>query len=137
MTIFLPPSEYRSTTYDIKTSKGIELPNHSIFDILTDLPSTVTQNGNLTFLFLPAFIASRACIPRTHFVLVSLTNPSRIPRMHPSHASLARARITRGNSPCVFLSLFHLVFCFPSFITFRRYCALEFGTLPIPLAQPW
>jgi trehalose synthase len=52
-TIFLPPSEYRSTAYDIRTSKGIELPNHSIFDILTDLPSTVTQTGTLQLVLEP------------------------------------------------------------------------------------
>jgi len=52
-TIYLPASEYRSSTYDLKTSKGSEMPNHSIFDILTDLPSTVTQIGTVQLVLEP------------------------------------------------------------------------------------
>lgn len=53
VTVFLPASEYRSATYDIKTSKGIEVANQQIFDILTDLPATVCQNGTVKLVLEP------------------------------------------------------------------------------------
>jgi len=44
-TVFLPSSEFRAPT-DLRASVG-EQPHQSIFDILTDLPSTVYQNGTV------------------------------------------------------------------------------------------
>lgn len=45
--VFLPSSEFRAhNPVELKGSVG-EQPHHSIFDILTDLPSTVTQNGTV------------------------------------------------------------------------------------------
>jgi hypothetical protein len=45
--IFLPSTEFRTNPIlDLRGSVG-EKPHHSIFDILTDLPSTVTQLGSV------------------------------------------------------------------------------------------
>lgn len=45
--VYLPASEFHTPhrpAVELKGSVG-DLPHHSIYDILTDLPSTVSQNG--------------------------------------------------------------------------------------------